>query len=56
MRKRWLVAVLLAAAACGRDGAQADRGEPPSATPNGGMAADTAAPDMTGPEGTRVGQ
>lgn len=54
MRRRWTVLAALLLAACG-DGADG-RGEPPSAAEGGGIAADTAAADMTGPEGTRAGQ
>jgi hypothetical protein len=56
MNRTWWMAVLvLAAGACGPGEADPPQGAPPSAAQNGGMAADTAAQDMTG-EGTRAGQ
>jgi hypothetical protein len=55
MKKTLAGLLLLAAAACEPGERRELQGEPPSATPNGGMVADTAVTDMTG-EGTRAGQ
>jgi hypothetical protein len=51
-KKMLMIAVLLAASACGRAD---DGGGPPSAEPGQGAAADSAQKDNTGPAGARTG-
>jgi hypothetical protein len=51
-KKMLLMAVLLAASACGRGDGE---GQPPSAEPGQGAAADSVQKDNTGPAGARTG-
>lgn len=51
MKRMLLVLAVLAAAGCGGGG----EGQPPSAEPGQGAAADSAQKDNTGPEGARTG-